>query len=158
MVMVHDALSLLQWPLGTIEAHGLAPSLPPPLLPKAEGGSDSRFISQQGPGWPVSNELCLSLSLCWQRGRDTAPAGVLVRASPTLQGLNNVFLPQSPPPTREGPIATRPPSWGRPCGLAPVPVGTPTPHCLLRAWRQRKCLSPCPGQEAACPTNRPGSS
>ena len=77
-----------------------SPSAPQPH--KVEGGSDIRSHSQQGPGWPVSNEQCLSLSLRWQRGQDTGPAGVLVRASPTLQGLNNVFLPQSPPPTRKG--------------------------------------------------------
>lgn len=77
-----------------------SPSAPQPH--KVEGGSDIRSHSQQGPGWPVSNEQCLSLSLRWQRGQDTGPAGVLVRASPTLQGLNNVFLPQSPPPARKG--------------------------------------------------------
>ena len=136
--------SVFRWPLGTMA--WFAPSAPQPH--KVEGGSDSRSHSQQGPGWPVSNELCLSLSLRWQRGQDTGPAGVLVRASPTLQGLNNVFLPQSPPPTRKGRYCNTAAALGLSLAVEeilfhlpwdgpadwPVPAGTPTPSPrLLRA-------------------------
>lgn len=85
--------SALQWPLGTIGAPGLVPSPPPPQLPKVEGGSDSRSVPSKAQAGPYQMSCVYLSASAGREGGDPAPAGMLVRASPTLQGLNNVFLP-----------------------------------------------------------------
>lgn len=82
---------------------------------------------------------------------------MLVRVSPTLQGLNNVFLPQSPPPAREGgdynttvalglSLAAEetcvPPSLGQPFILAPEPIGIPSPSQIAQSMKTERMSQP----------------